>query len=55
VAIETNDLKTAAAIILKYYDKSYLHGQSKRDTQKIVKMVFEDEPTEIIAERVLTI
>lgn len=52
-AIETNDLKTAAAIILKYYDKSYLHGQSKRDTQKIVKMVFENEPTEIIAERVL--
>jgi tRNA 2-selenouridine synthase len=50
-AIEANDLKTAAAIILKYYDKSYLHGQSKRDTQKIVKMVFEDEPSIKIAKK----
>jgi tRNA 2-selenouridine synthase len=52
-AVENNDLKTAAAIILKYYDKGYLHGQSKRDSQKIIKLSFENESISEIGDRLL--
>lgn len=34
-AIETDDFETAIDIVLKYYDKTYLYGLSKRDSSKI--------------------
>lgn len=40
-AIATNDYETAFEICLVYYDKSYLHGEEKREEEKIKHCDFE--------------
>jgi tRNA 2-selenouridine synthase len=37
-ALEENDVQTAVSIILKYYDKTYEYGLSKRDKNKILRI-----------------
>ncbi|MCK5824062.1 MAG: tRNA 2-selenouridine(34) synthase MnmH [Ichthyobacteriaceae bacterium] len=37
-ALRNNDLLTVAEITLKYYDKAYLHGVTKRDEDKVIRI-----------------
>jgi predicted NAD/FAD-binding protein len=36
-ALENGDLHTVAIIVLRYYDRTYLHGVTKRDPGRIVR------------------
>lgn len=41
-AIQSGDFETAAALILEYYDKSYLYGLSKRNPASIAKLTLKN-------------
>ncbi len=44
-ALENNDLLRVAEITLEYYDKAYLHGNSKRDEERVFELqVDSDDP-----------
>lgn len=45
LAIENSEFAKAAEIILSYYDKSYLHGLSKRTRESIFPLEFTTEDT----------
>lgn len=46
-ALENGDLGKVAEITLEYYDKAYLHGNTKRDKNKIYEInIDEDNPIE---------
>lgn len=38
-AIENDDFRTAAGLLLDYYDKTYTYGLEKRDTEKVITLV----------------
>jgi tRNA 2-selenouridine synthase len=40
VSLEHDDVREAVSVILKYYDKTYLYGLSKREGSKIKKISF---------------
>jgi tRNA 2-selenouridine synthase len=54
-AIEEGDLKTACAITLVYYDKSYEYGLSQRSQENIIKFSFETLDVEHIADIIIKI
>ena len=44
-ALESGDMLKVAEITLEYYDKAYLHGNSKRNTKLIYELeINEDNP-----------
>lgn len=49
-AIEAGDLATACEISLVYYDKSYGHGLSQRDKNKIIELQFDKLDVKHIAD-----
>ncbi|MFM9944698.1 MAG: tRNA 2-selenouridine(34) synthase MnmH [Bacteroidia bacterium] len=51
--INTGDLKSAAAIALKYYDKTYVYGLENKDTSHISIFPFENFEPERIAKKLL--
>lgn len=52
-ALDNNDLKSAAAIALQYYDKSYQYMLENNETKDIHLMKFGKEPFEVIADRLI--
>lgn len=52
-AIESGDYARAAAISLEYYDKAYMHGQSKRPEGTVSWISFNDEEPEAIADALI--
>jgi len=51
-AIESGDLKTAFEICLVYYDKTYYHGEEKREKEKVMHCEFEKLEVETIAKAI---
>jgi tRNA 2-selenouridine synthase len=46
-ALENNDLQLVADITLRYYDKAYAHGASKRQQENVFELnVEKDNPKE---------
>lgn len=52
-AFLSGDVHLATAIVLKYYDKSYLHSTAQRTPQKEWELAYEEERVETIAEQIL--
>jgi tRNA 2-selenouridine synthase len=52
-ALENNDLIETALILLRYYDKAYLHGLSKREAEKVVRVVPEEFIPDKMAKEIL--
>ncbi len=48
-AIEEGDYKTAFEICLVYYDKTYQHGEEKREKEKVIHYKFHNLDPEMIA------
>lgn len=49
-ALENNDLKTTCEFCLNYYDKTYTHGLSKRESSKVKELDFIKIDPDAIAE-----
>lgn len=45
-SIETKDYRTAIDIVLSYYDKAYMYGMQKRDTNKVLKICIDEGMSE---------
>ncbi len=52
-ALSNNDLKTAAGIALKYYDKSYQYMLDNNNSPDIQLLSFENEPNSLIAKHLV--
>ena len=52
--INNEDIKSAAAIALKYYDKAYLFGLENKDTSNITYLTFEKLNSKKIAHKLIT-
>ncbi len=53
IAIENKDFAAAIAIVLQYYDKSYLFGLKRRDNKNTIYVNLESDNIEVNASRVL--
>lgn len=52
-ALESGDMHKVAEITLEYYDKAYLHGNSKRNTKLIYELDINEDNTAKSAQKVL--
>ena len=52
-ALENDDYATAAEIALKYYDKAYKFGLSKRNSNKIIELELSSDSAEIAAKEII--
>ncbi|NOY50500.1 MAG: tRNA 2-selenouridine(34) synthase MnmH [Chlorobi bacterium] len=52
-ALENNDLLKVAEITLEYYDKAYLHGNAKRDKEKVYELEIDSDDPKKTAKLVL--
>ena len=54
-AIENNDFATAIRIVLRYYDKSYLHGLRKKESNEIIYVEASSDDVELNAQKILEV
>ncbi|MBL7952348.1 MAG: tRNA 2-selenouridine(34) synthase MnmH [Flavobacteriales bacterium] len=54
-ALDEGDLEQVALITLRYYDKSYLHGASQRDPQRVIKFPAPSNDPEALARHLIAI
>ncbi len=54
-ALENNDFATAGELALRYYDKAYLHGLSKRNDNKIVEVVLENDEVTYCTKKIISV
>ena len=52
-ALEDNNLQLVADITLRYYDKAYAHGASKRPQENVYEIILEKDDPEINTRRIL--
>lgn len=52
-AIENNDFATAIRIILRYYDKSYLFGLRKKESDKVIYVEASSDNVELNSQKIL--
>lgn len=52
-ALDEGDLEQVALLTLRYYDKSYLHGASQRDQQRVIKFAATATDPEALVRRLI--
>ena len=53
-ALAQNNFATAGEIALRYYDKAYLYGLSKRNDNEIIELVLDNDNSEYCAETIIS-